>query len=140
MEQIKEYRIFAYTSNVRDCCDMASLQRQDNYTAHMIERLEEALAAMKAHRAEIYEQAQRIAAAAVSVEIELTRERRFRDSHVFYHLRRYEVRQGIGKTKIHGESYPGKDRKEALKRFEEWKKEFPAAAVTVDIERRKWER
>lgn len=140
MEHIKEYRIFAYTSNVKACSDMKSLQMYDRMAASAIERLEEALEAIKAHRQEIFEQAQKVAAAPVTLEIELTRERRFRDSHVFYHLRRYEVREGIGKTKIHGESYPGKDRKEAFKRFEAWKKEFPAAAVTVNIERHRWEK
>ena len=140
MENIKEFRIFAHTYNVKDCSDMKSLQMYDRMAASSIERLEEALEAMKAHRAEIFAQAQRVAAAAVSLEIELTRERRWRDSHVFYHLRRYEVREGIGKTQIEGETYPGKDRKEALKRFEAWKKDFPAAAVTVDIEKRRWER
>ena len=140
MNQTKEYRIFAYTSNVKNCSDMKTLQMYDRSAAYAIERLEEALEAMKAHRQEIYEQAQRVAAAAVTMEIELIRERRFRDSHVFYHLRRYEVREGIGKTKIHGESYPGNDRKTALQRFEEWKKQFPAAAVTVNIEKSRWER
>ncbi|WP_458407830.1 hypothetical protein [Anaerotignum sp.] len=139
-EQVKEFRIFAYTRPVADCSDLNTLKLYDRNTAHDIERLEEALKELKEHRKEIFQQAQRVAAAPVTLEIELTRERKFRENHVFYHLRRYEVREGIGKTKIAGESYPGKDRKTALLRFDQWKKEFPAATVTVDIEKRRWEK
>ena len=70
MNQTKEYRIFAYTTNVKDCSDMKTLQMYDRSAACAIERLEEALEAMKAHRQKIYEQAQRVAAAAVTVNIE----------------------------------------------------------------------
>lgn len=72
------------------------------------------------------------------------------------HRPAYEVYAGIGKKRIQQEVFPraaasrllqqrqsrytGKERFKAKKLLEEWKKQFPAAAVTVNIQKSKWER
>ena len=62
------------------------------------------------------------------------------DGHIVYEIiieRTFE--DGTHRIE-YSENKPGKERWEALKRFEELKKENPSATVITDIERRPWER
>ena len=38
------------------------------------------------------------------------------------------------------EFYPGKERRKAISRFEELKKQFPGIESVVDIDKRQWEK
>lgn len=123
--------------------DLETLRRRDSYIALEIEAVKGLIRRMEEYRQEIFEQSQRVAAAPVSLELELIRSHRYVGGcqyRPFYYLTRYEVYAGIGKKRIQQEVFPGKERFKAKKLLEEWKKQFPAATVTVDIKKSPWER
>ena len=62
------------------------------------------------------------------------------DNHKYYHItitRRYE--DGT-EQEIFRENFTGKDRRDALKRFDELQKQRPGITAVKDIEKKSWER
>lgn len=122
--------------------DLEALRRRDSYIAADIAEAKAIIRKMEEYRQEIFTQAQRIAAAPVSLELELVRSRRFAGGgqyRPFYYLTCYEVYAGIGKKKIRQEIFPGKERFKAIKLLavasltlallaEEWKSNTRLAA------------
>lgn len=142
-ERPEELKFHTYLWHVEEETDLEALRRQDCNIASDIARAKSMIQQMENYRKEIFEQAQRIAAAPVTLELELIRSHRYVSSgqyRPFYYLTRYEVYAGIGKKKIQQEVFPGKERFKAIKLLDEWKKQHPYATVTVNIQKSKWER
>lgn len=97
---------------------------------------------MQRYQKMLYDRVQEIETAPYHHRVTLQRERRFRESKVFYHLiveKVYDV-PGIDPCEIVRENYPGTERREALKAFEAYKKSHPGIESVLDIEKGRWER
>lgn len=142
-DKIEDLRFTASLYPLEGETDLDALRRRDSYIASEISRAKSIICRMEEYRQEIFRQAQQIAAAPVTLELELIRSHRYVSSgqyRPFYYLTRYEVYAGIGKKKIQQEVFPGKERFKAIKLLDEWKKQHPYATVTVNIQKSKWER
>ena len=101
----------------------------------LISRLEE-------YQRKVYERVQTLETAPYHHRVTLHRERRFRESKVFYHLiveKVYDI-EGIKPTEIQRTNYPGTERREAIKAFEAYKKSHPGIEAVLDIEKGRWEK
>ena len=72
------------------------------------------------------------------MKLTLTRIKNY-DGKVFYYIALSKVFPEIGEQIIY-ETYPGTERLNAIKRFEELKKQYPGAEHIKDIEKARWER
>lgn len=59
---------------------------------------------------------------------------------ITYYIRHFTEYEGGTKVETATEAFPGKERRAAIKRFEELKKERPGIDYIKDIEKKSWER
>ena len=79
-------------------------------------------------------------AAPYSLRLELERKPSYSGSGVLYYVRIIRKYQDGTEVQELAETYQGKQRREALARFEELKKQRPGIEIMKDIEKRSWER
>ena len=72
--------------------------------------------------------------------MELERKPSYSGSGVLYYVRIVRAYQDGTEVQELAETYQGKQRREALARFDELKKQRPGIEIVKDIERRSWER
>lgn len=63
----------------------------------------------------------------------------YRYDGIKYHVRIVKVREDKSETDELSETFPGKERHKAIKRFEELKKQNPGIETVKNIEKGKWE-
>ena len=98
---------------------------------------------MEAYQSLIYDRVQALTQAQYHMEIHLRRERRYyNDNKVFYYLEAVKVYDtpGIEPETIERTTYPGTERRQALKDFAAYQKSHPSIIAVKDIEKGKWER
>lgn len=136
----EEIKIYGYLSPFGNVTDINRLKSYDEYSARFIANTEAAIQRVKEYRKELFNHTQYLASAPYTLELKLLRERRFRNSNVYYYITLSKVYDGIGNHDIISESYNGTKRSTAVKRFEELKKQYPGAEAIKDIEKRSWEK
>ena len=96
---------------------------------------------MEAYQSLIYDRVQALTVAQFHMEIHLIRERRY-DNKVKYHLLLKKVYDtpGIEPETVERTTYPGTERRQALKDFAAYQKSHPSIIAVKDIEKGKWER
>ena len=135
----EEIRIYAYKYPFKTTTDIKTLQRYDKHTVDTINRLQTAINELQAYRGELFEHTQKLINANYTLEVSIERYKNYYDK-VCYYVRIAKVFDGIGDEYIINETYEGKKRHEALKRFEELKKQYPGAEYIKKIEKGRWER
>lgn len=98
---------------------------------------------MEAYQSLVYDRVQALTVAQYHMEIHLRRERRYyNDNKVFYYLEAVKVYDtpGIEPETIERTTYPGTERRQALKDFAAYQKSHPGIIAVKDIEKGKWER
>lgn len=111
----------------------------DESAARLIERCEEVIAALKEYRQALAARYAELDAAPYSLRLELERKPSYSGSGVLYYVRIVRSYQDGTEVQELAETYQGKQRREALARFEELKKQRPGIETVKDIERRNWE-
>lgn len=112
----------------------------DQSAARLITEAQTLIDQLTEYRAALAERYAALATAAYRDRLELTRERRWRDSPVLYHvqiIRTYE--DGTAETVLH-EHFTGKERRKAFARFAELKHQRPGIETMQDTDKRSWER
>ena len=121
--------------------EAGEVARADATAARDIAALESLISDLKEYRQELAARYAQLETMAYTDRLEL--ERRpdgWRGGNITYYLRivrKYE--DGTEAQQMH-ETFPGKQRRDALKRFEELKKQRPGIKAVKDIEKRSWER
>ena len=113
-----------------------------NSAAEHIRECEAMVERLKEYQQLIYKRVQELATAPYHHRVSLIRERRFRESKVFYYLiveKVYDA-EGIRPVEISRANWAGRDRLEALKAFEDYKRSHPGIEAVKDIDRAAWER
>lgn len=105
-----------------------------------IEILENYILQLKAYQSALTERYNFIKTSPVKKKIKLHRERRWK-SNVFYFIDFYNINLNDGYEELtHSIKYTGKERRDAIKHFEELKKEKRDTIFEMDIEPARWER
>ena len=116
------------------------IQYNDETAARLIEDCRRLAGQLTDYRKALAERYAALATAAYRDRLELTRERRWRDSPVLYHvqiIRTYE--DGTAETVLH-ETYHGQERRKAFARFAELKHQRPGIEIMLDTEKKPWEK
>ena len=116
------------------------IRGNDESAARLIERCEEVIAALKEYRQALAARYAELDAAPYSIRLELERKPSYSGSGVLYYVRIVRAYQDGTEVQELAETYQGKQRREALARFEELKKQRPGIEIVKDIERRSWEK
>ena len=119
--------------------NIKQLQKYDNYLKSDIADLQATIKQIEDHRKKIFLHSQKLASSQYTLKLTLNRRRNY-NGKVFYYVALSKVFPEIGEQKIIAETYPGTERHNAFKRFEELKKQYPGAEHIKDIEKARWER
>lgn len=112
----------------------------DESAARVIAQCESTIEALKEYRQALAERYATLQTAAYKLRLELKREAGWRGKGVDYYVTIYRTYEDGTEVMELNEHYTGKDRRQALARFEELKKQRPGIEAVKDIERRGWER
>ena len=136
-----EYRPWITFYNASKLKELTDVARADKNAAGDIERLEALIADLREYRHALAARYAELATMAYSERLEL--ERRpdgWRGGNITYYIRTVRRYADGTETVTAHESFPGKQRRDALKRFDELKQQRPGIEARVDIEKRSWER
>lgn len=137
--------VHAYTSYIKKPDKIKSLsevQEYDKKAEREIEYLKQKIELMRIYRAELYNRFQEINSANYHLRITLERQRRYYQNKVFYYVTVHNVpdRADVATVEISIEMFEGKQRYNAIKRFDELCKQYPHAETVKKIEKSQWER
>ena len=116
------------------------IRGNDESAAGIISRCEETIAALPDYRRALAARYAELESAPYALRLELERKPSYNGSGVLYYVRIIRAYQDGTEVLELNEAYTGKDRRQALARFEELKKQRPGIETVKDIERRGWER
>lgn len=112
----------------------------DEQAARLISGCESLIASLKEYRKALAERYAMLQTAPYKLRLELERKPSYNGSGVLYYVRIVREYQDGTEVQELAETYQGKQRREALARFEELKKQRPGIEIMKDIEKRSWER
>lgn len=118
-----------------------SIKLSDERAAHVIAEAQQAIADLSEYRQALAARYAQLQTAPYILRLELERRREgYREPKVFYYVRIVKVYEDGTKINELAETYKGTERRQALARFEELKKQRPGIEVWKDIEKARWER
>ena len=112
----------------------------DKYAAQDIAELEELIADIKAYRQTLAARYAELDTMPYTYRLELERDRRYRDSKVYYYVRLVKIYADGTTLNELSEEYSGTERKKAIERFEEIKRQRPGIEAVKDIAKSAWEK
>ena len=125
----KTYEIRRHFWKPEKIDELRSVQTYDKEAEAMIKDCEQAIETLTAYRAALFERYNEITTAPTVPVIKLKREHRYsygKGNPVYYYLSVYSRNLNSGKdTQIESKCFEGKQRHEAIKAFEEYKKSHP---------------
>lgn len=120
--------------------DAGEVSQADLSAARDIETLEGLLADLREYRQALAARYAELETMPYTERLELERRPSWGGGGVTYYLRTVRRYADGTETITAHESFPGKQRRDALKRFEELKKQRPGIETVVDIAKKSWER
>lgn len=120
---------------------LAKIQEVDIKIDTEIKYLLSKIELLKLYRAELFNRFQEINTANFHLQIKIERQRRYYENKVFYYITIENIpdRDDVAPLLVLSESYGGKERHTALKRFDELCKQYPHAEPIKKIEKSQWE-
>lgn len=118
----------------------AEIPRHDSSAAHLLEEARHLIEDLTSYRQALAERYAQLETAPYTLRLSLVRHPTWSGGKVRFELRlfrRYE--DGTEVDELH-EHFPGKQRREALARYEALKRSRPGIQAEKDIDRRSWER
>lgn len=116
------------------------IRRFDESAARTIAECEAAIQDLKEYQRDLAARFAQLTTAPYKLRLEIERDPHWRNQGVDYYVRIIKAYEDGTEIKELNEHYTGKQRREALARFEELKKQRPGIEVVKDISRRSWER
>ena len=120
--------------------ELGDVARADKNAAGDIERLEALVSDLKEYRQALAARYAELETMPYTERLELERRPSWGGGGATYYLRTVRRYADGTETITAHESFPGKQRRDALKRFEELKKQRPGIETVVDIAKKSWER
>lgn len=112
----------------------------DRSAAGTIQRMEEYIESLRGYRQALAARYAALASMPYGYRLDLIRRRGWSDKRVTYTVALVREYQDGHEEAEESATYPGTQRREAIKAFEALKKSRPGIACNVDIEKRPWER
>ena len=139
-EKTSDKKIYIYERHPETLHTAKTILNSFNSVERTLEELEEVMEELKAYRVALTERYNFIATAPTKQKIKLYREKKY-GGKVFYFIQFYTVNLVDGYEDLTEViRYEGKERKKAIERFEQLKKEKTGVIFEQDIERARWER
>ncbi|MGN0812367.1 MAG: hypothetical protein ACI4MQ_02530 [Candidatus Coproplasma sp.] len=136
-------RICLYFPRPNRIKTLERVQKTDKATQAKIKELLEIAEVLKEYRQLLYKRAQQFFNAEYAMRLSLTREvdgyPNGKKTYVIKILKLLDL-TNADPVYILNETYEGKERHKALKRFEELKKLYPNIETIIDIDKKSWER
>lgn len=134
-----EIRFSIYLTDPAKLTTPKDIAWRDKHIAEDITRLESVLEALRDYRKDLSARYGELETMAYSRQLKLERKPHWR-GNIEYTVKIMKAYEDGSLVKELNESYPGKDRRKAINRFEELKKQFPGIESVVDIDKRQWEK
>lgn len=135
-----EIKIFDHLRHPDKLTSADSIALYDRSAAETIRRMEEALEALKGYRQALAERYAALATMPYTLRLDLRRHKGWCDKRVTYTLRLVRVYQD-GHEEVELEKvYSGVQRRDAIKEFEDIRRQRPGIAYVFEIEKASWER
>lgn len=112
----------------------------DDSAAQTIAECEAVIEALKEYRQALAARYAQLTTAPYKLRLEIERDPHWRNQGVDYYVRIVKTYEDGTEIKELNEHYTGKQRREALARFEELRKQRPGIETVKDIARRSWEK
>lgn len=119
--------------------DLDGVTLYDRSTAGTIQRMEEYIEALKGYRQALAERYAALASMPYTLRLDLVRRKGWSDKKVTYTLSLVRVYQDGHEQDEERTVYPGTERREAIKAFEEMQHQRPGIQCRVQIEKASWE-
>lgn len=120
--------------------DLDGVTLYDRSAARAIKEMEEYLEALKGYRQALAERYAALASMPYTLRLDLIRRKGWSDKKVTYTLSLVRVYQDGHEQDEERTVYPGTERREAIKKFEEMQHQRPGIQCRVQIEKASWER
>lgn len=120
--------------------DLDGVTLYDRSAARAIKEMEEYLEALKGYRQALAERYAALASMPYTLRLDLIRHKGWSDKKVTYTLSLVRVYQDGHEQDEERTVYPGTERREAIKAFEEMQHQRPGIQCRVQIEKASWER
>lgn len=136
-----ELRRFIYIKKPEAIGSIKDIEYYENRARQAIAECEEMIKTLQEYRQALYERYTVVSATNYTLFLKLERRVHYNNSksYVITIVKRFEG-NNVDDAEILRESYEGKERHKALKRFEALKKEYPNIENEIDIEKKHWER
>lgn len=135
-----EIKIFDHLRRPDKLTDTDGVALYDRSAAGTIQRMEEALEALKGYRQALAERYGVLAAMPYTLQLELVRHKGYFDKRVTYTLRLYRLYEDGHQQDEEKTTYAGTERKRALLDYEAVRRQRPGINSSVDISKKSWER
>lgn len=116
------------------------IQRYDESAARTIAECEAVIQDLKEYRRDLAARYAQLTTAPYKLRLEIERDPHWRGKCVDYYVRIIKTYEDGTEIQELNEHYTGKQRREALARFEELRKQRPGIELVKDIEKRSWEK
>lgn len=136
-----EIRRFIYIKKPEAITSLKDLEYYSGRAAQAIAEAQELIKTMQEYQQALYTRSQEIYSANYKLFLFLERKRNYYDntkSYIITICKRFDG-HNVADEEILRETYPGKERHKALKRFEELKKQYPNIENDMDIAKKHWE-
>lgn len=137
-QESAEQRIYIYCQNPKAMKTTKDVEYRDRSAAQDIARLEKLIDDLRDYRQALAARYAQLETMTYTDRLEI--ERYPGGSGIKFFVRIVRSYEDGTKEKVLNETYTGKERRKALDRFEELKKQRPGIEAVKDIERRSWEK
>ena len=135
-----EVRVYDHLRLPDKLNELDSITLYDRSAARTIEEMKEYIEALKGYRQSLAERYAALAAMPYTLRLDLIRRKGWSDKKVTYTLSLVRVYQDGHEQDEERTVYPGTERREAIKKFEEMQHQRPRIQCRVQIEKASWER
>ncbi len=134
-----EVRVLYYLYRPESLKTYEEIKLYDGRAAHLIAQCKELIKAMGEYRQDLAARYNQLATMPSRQRIKLERYVKY-DNRKFYYIHHFTDYEDGTSVETKTEFFPGKERRAALARFAELKKNFPGITAEMDIEKRSWEK
>lgn len=134
-----EIKIWGYLTRPDDCAKFEDIRHNDDNAARLIADCKRLISQLTEYRQDLAGRYNALATMPSKDSLELQRYPRI-GGGITYYIRHFTEYEDGTRVETETETFPGKERRAALKRFEALQKARPGIECKIDIEKRSWER
>ena len=134
-----EIRILYYLKRPEAMDTFERIKHYDGEAAHIVAQCKKLIEYMSEYRQDLAARYNQLATMPSRRRLKIERYINY-DNKKFYYIRHFTDYDDGTSVETETETFPGKDRRAALARFAELKKQYPGIVAEMDIEKKSWER